>query len=120
MTLSFPDPWWPVVVLAVVCAVDAVLCLRPVAFIADCFRDVGFPQRWWWVMPVIKFAAAAGLTAGIWVPWLGLVTSSCLVAYFVLAIAAHLRARDLGRNLFVNALGMWVLCVAVLVGCFLV
>lgn len=66
----------------------------------------------------IKVAAALGLVAGIWIPWLGLVTSACLVVYFVVAIGMHLRARDLGRNLFVNATGMLVICVAVLLWSF--
>lgn len=117
---NLPDPWWPVVVLAVICAGDAVLCLKPVQFIADCFRDVRFPQRLWWTMPVIKFAAALGLVVGMWVPWLGLLTSVCLVVYFILAVGAHLRVRDFGRNLFVNATGMLVLCLVVLIWCFLV
>lgn len=46
-----PDPTWPVLVLALVTAVDAVLCIKPVPFIARCFRDVDFPERWWWVTP---------------------------------------------------------------------
>jgi hypothetical protein len=37
------------------------------------------------------------------------------VGYFLAAITMHLRARDLGRNLFVNAIGMLVLCTATLV-----
>lgn len=102
---------WPVVILAAISFVDALLCLRPVAFIAQCFEDVGFPRQWWWVMAPLKFAAAAGLVAGIWVPYLGAATVSALVLYFVIAIAMHIRARDLGRNLFVNATGMLVLCV---------
>lgn len=32
---------------------------------------------------------------------------------FVIAIALHIRARDFGRNLYLNATGMLVLCVAV-------
>ena len=114
-----PDPVWPVVVLAVIQVVDGLICLRPIEPIARCFADVGFPRRWWWLFPVIKFAAAAGLLAGIWLPGLGLVTSAALVAYFVLAVGAHVRARDFGRNLFVNATGMLVVCVAVLIACFL-
>ena len=70
-------------------------------------------------MAWLKIAAGAGLIAGIWIPYLGLLTSVCLVAYFVAAIAFHLRARDFGRNLFVNATGMLVICVAVLVWSFL-
>lgn len=116
----FPDPWWPVVVLALICVGDAIICLRPVAFIAACFERVQLPRRWWPVMPVIKFAAAAGLLAGLWIPYLGLVTSVCLVVYFLLAIGAHVRVRDFGPVLFVNATGMLLICTAVLVWCFLV
>ncbi|MFW6599261.1 DoxX family protein [Propionibacteriaceae bacterium Y2011] len=110
---AYPDPVWLVVALALVQAVDGVICLKPVPFIAQCFDDVGFPRRLWWLTPPIKFAAAAGLIAGIWVPYLGAVTSVALVAYFVVAIAMHVRARDFGRNLFLNATGMLALCVAV-------
>jgi hypothetical protein len=105
-------PWWPLVALAVVQLVDAALCWRPVAFIADCLRDVGFPVRWWPVLTPLKIAAAAGLLVGIWVPWLAVTTTVALVAYFVVAITMHVRARDLGRNLFLNATGMLLLCLA--------
>jgi hypothetical protein len=37
------------------------------------------------------------------------------VAYFLIAIVMHLRAGDLGRDLFVNALGMLVLSLGTLV-----
>jgi DoxX-like family len=116
---AVPQPIWPVVLLALVSAGDAVLCLRPVSFVARCFDDVGWPRRFWWMMSPIKFAAAAGLVAGIWVPYLGLVTAAALVLYFVVAIGMHVRARDFGRNLFVNAIGMLVLCVFALVVSFL-
>ncbi|GAB3795484.1 hypothetical protein GCM10028798_04290 [Humibacter antri] len=108
-----PDPVWPVVVLAVISLGDGLLCLKPVSFIAQCFDDVGWPRRYWRLMPPLKFAAAAGLVAGVWIPGLAALTTACLVIYFVVAIAFHLRARDFGRNLFVNATGMLVICVAV-------
>jgi hypothetical protein len=116
---AFPDPVWPVVVLALIQLVDALLCLKPVAFIARCFDDVRFPRRLWWVMSPIKFAAFAGLLVGIWVPYLGALTSAALVLYFVVAIGMHIAARDFGRNLFVNATGMLLICLATLVWCFL-
>ncbi|WP_163544351.1 DoxX family protein [Occultella kanbiaonis] len=109
---ALPDPFWPVVLLALIQVVDGVLCIRPVTFIAECFDAVNFPRGYWWVTPPIKFAAAAGLIAGIWIPFLGALTSGALILYFVLAISAHIRARDFGRNLFVNATGMFVICVA--------
>jgi hypothetical protein len=117
--MLFPDPIWPVVVLAAVCFGDGLLCVKPVRFIAECYRGVNWPSRYWWLMPPIKFAAAAGLTAGIWIPTLGLIANACLILYFLAAITAHVRARDYGRNLFVNATGMLLICVATLTFCFL-
>jgi hypothetical protein len=116
---ALPDPVWPIVALAVVQIVDALLCLKPAAFIADCFTAVHWPRRLWWLMPPIKFAAAAGLILGLWVPYLAALTCAALVVYFLCAIAAHVRARDFGRNLFLNATGMLLLCVATGVYCFL-
>jgi hypothetical protein len=72
-----------------------------------------FPHRYWSLLPVVKLAATAGLVAGIWIPLLALITSAALVAYFAVAIGMHLRTRDLGRNLFVNATGMLAICIAV-------
>ncbi|NJC24020.1 putative membrane protein YphA (DoxX/SURF4 family) [Arthrobacter pigmenti] len=117
---ALPDPVWPVVVLAVIQLVDGLLCLKPVPFIAQCFTDVRFPRRFWWVAAPIKFAAVVGLVAGIWVPYLGLITTIALVVYFIAAISMHIAARDFGRNLFVNASGMLVICIATLVFSFLV
>lgn len=116
---SLPEPAWPVVVLAVISAVDGLLCLKPVGFIAKCFTDVGFPRRYWPLMPAIKFAAAVGLLAGIWIPVLGVLTTGSLVLYFLIAIVMHVRVRDLGRNLFLNATGMLTVCTATLAFCFL-
>ncbi|WP_262852652.1 DoxX family protein [Mumia quercus] len=111
---ALPDPVWPVVVLAVISAVDAVLCIGPVAFVRACLTDVRFPARYWWVLTPVKLAAAAGLVAGIWIPYLGAVTTVALIAYFLVALTMHARARDFGRNMLVNATGMLVLCVATL------
>ncbi|GAA3391097.1 DoxX family protein [Cryptosporangium minutisporangium] len=109
---SLPAPVWPVVVLAIIQFGDGLLCARPVQFVAECFDAVGWPRRFWRVMPVLKLAAAGGLILGIWVPYVALLVSLALVAYFVTAIAMHVRAEDFGRNLFLNATGMLVLCVA--------
>lgn len=116
---SLPEPVWPVILLAIVSVGDAVMCLRPMPFIARCFDDVGWPRRYWWVMSPVKFAATTGLVAGIWVPYLGFITCVALVLYFLIAIAMHVRARDFGRNLFVNATGMLVLCLFTLVVSFI-
>ncbi|GAB3166305.1 DoxX family protein [Myceligenerans halotolerans] len=109
-----PDPVWPVVLLAVAQAVDAAICVKPRDWpVGQCLRGVNFPEHWWWVLPWIKAAAALGLVAGIWVPGLGAVTAVALVVYFVLALGFHVRARDFGI-FFASAVGMFVLCSAVL------
>ena len=119
--MSFlPDPIWPVLVLAAISFGDGLMCVKPLPFIVRCYEGVNWPRRYWWLMPPIKFAATTGLVAGLWIPGLGLVTSACLTLYFVVAIAMHVRARDLGRNLFVNAAGMLLISAATLVFCFVV
>lgn len=115
----FPDPVWPVVVLALIQLVDGVLCLRPIPFIAQCLTNVWFPRRLWWLLSPIKFAAVLGLVAGIWIPYLGVVTTVALIAYFVIAATMHVLSRDIGRDLLMNCLGMLLVCVATLVFSFL-
>ena len=112
------DPTWPLFVLAAIQLADAAACVQPIAPVARCFDDVGFPRRFWWVFTPIKLAAAVGLLVGVWVPEIGLAACIGLIVYFVLAIAAHTRARDFGRNLFVNAIGMLVLTVGTTHICF--
>jgi len=109
------DPWWPLAALALVQLGDAAMCVPPVAFIRQCLIDVHFPQRFWKVLPLLKVAAAGGLVAGIWLPPVAILTCAALVGYFVVAIASHIRARDFGRNLFLNATVMLLICVATLV-----
>ncbi len=113
------DPTWPLLVLAAIQLGDAAACVKPMAFIAACFDDVNFPRRFWWVFTPIKLTAAVGLVVGVWVPEIGLAACLGLVLYFVLAMGAHVRARDFGRNFFVNAIGMFVLSVGTTYVCFL-
>lgn len=115
-----PDPAWPVIMLALIQLGDAFLCIKPASFVAKCFEDVGWPRSLWWLMSPIKFAAFMGLIAGLWIPWLGLITCGALVLYFVIAIIAHVKAKDFGRNLFVNATGMFLLSSATLFYSFIV
>jgi Na+-translocating ferredoxin:NAD+ oxidoreductase RnfD subunit len=106
-----------VVALALVTAVDAVLCIKPARFIAACLDDVGCPERVRPWLPPVKAAAATGLLTGLVVPHLGPLTCAALVAYFAIAVTMHVRARDFGRNI-VNATGLGVVSGAVAI-CFL-
>ncbi|WP_169251136.1 DoxX family protein [Brevibacterium sp. 'Marine'] len=117
--ILLPDPVWPVVVLAVIVAGDGLLTFRPPRAIAACLDGVGFPREWWWVLATVKFLAAAGLVAGIWIPGFGAAAAVGLVAYFLCAAAAHLRARYIGRDFWLNCLGMLTVCLAVCIVCFL-
>ncbi|MDA2811582.1 DoxX family protein [Nocardiopsis sp. RSe5-2] len=112
MTL-LPDPWWPTALLAAALLADALMSLRPPAFIRDCLDGVGFPREWWWTLIVIKALAAGGLVVGIWVPGIAIAANGGVIAYFLCAAAAHIRARFLGQAFWMNCLGMLALSAAV-------
>jgi len=112
------DPVWPVLALAALQALDAWMSYKPLPFVAQCLRDVRFPERYWGVIAPVKLASAIGLVAGLWWAWLGVLTGACLVAYFAIAVTMHVRARDLGRNAF-NATALGVVAAAVTWWCFL-
>ncbi|WP_285369903.1 hypothetical protein [Streptomyces sp. RKAG293] len=42
--ISTPDPWWPTALLAVALFSDAILSVRPPAFIQQCLDGVRFPR----------------------------------------------------------------------------
>ncbi|HMS37170.1 MAG TPA: DoxX family protein [Arachnia sp.] len=110
-----PDPWWLPAVLAAALLFDAVASIRPPAFIRDCLDGVGFPRDWWWALIVIKTLAVVGLIVGIRVPGVGLAANVGVVAYFLCAATAHIRAGFVGRSFWVNCLGMLGLALATLV-----
>lgn len=115
-----PEPWWLVVPLTAALLFDAFASIRPPAFIRECLDGVHFPREWWWTLIVVKTLAVAGLVAGIWIPGIGLAANAGVVAYFVCASVAHIRARYLVQSFWLNCLGMLVLSVATLALAFLV
>lgn len=100
-----PEPWWLVAALAALLFVDAVMSLMPPKFIRDCLNGVHFPQEWWWVLIVIKLLAVTGLFVGIFVPGIALAANIAVVAYFLCAAIAHIRAKFLKQEFWVNCLG---------------
>jgi hypothetical protein len=92
------DPAWPAIVLAAVTAADGVACLGPVPYIRKALDRIDCPPGVVKALPWIKFASAAGLIAGLWIPGLGFLTAFCMTAYFAIAVGMHVRARDSVQN----------------------
>jgi hypothetical protein len=80
--------------LAAFQAVDAVACAIPIAPIAKTLDTLGIPLEIRWVLPVSKAASAVGLLSASRIPALARLTTAMLTLYFVLAVGAHIRARD--------------------------
>jgi hypothetical protein len=56
---------------------------------------VGVPLRFFPVLALLEVAGAAGLLVGIGLKAVGVAAAACLAVYFLVAIASHLRKRDL-------------------------
>ena len=93
-----PDPKWLEIVLASFLLLDVAISIRPPALIRDCLNGVHFPEEWWWTLIVIKSIAVAGLLIGLGVRGVGPTATAGVIAYFLSASYAHIRARFLGRS----------------------
>jgi len=80
--------------LAAFNAVDAVACGVQLAPIKKTLDNLGVPDNIRPVLPVVKAAAAVGLLSVTRFPALARLTTAMLTLYFVLAVGAHIRARD--------------------------
>jgi DoxX-like family len=80
--------------LAAFQAGDAVACAIPVAPIAKTLDNLGIPQNIRWLLPASKAASVVGLLSASRIPALARLTTAMLTLYFVLAVGAHVRARD--------------------------
>jgi hypothetical protein len=80
--------------LAAFHAVDAVGCAVQVAPIKKILDDLDIPEGIRPVFPVVKGAAAIGLASVTRFPALARLTTAMLTLYFVLAVGAHVRAKD--------------------------
>ena len=62
--------------------------------VVSAYALAGVPEEWLDYLAITLFAGAAGLILGnVWAP-IGIVAAAALLAYFVVAIAFHLRAGD--------------------------
>jgi hypothetical protein len=79
---------------ALACAYAVYASFTHARFVTDTARRLGIPESLMISFGILLGLAGAGLVAGFAVPVLGTAAASGLVAYFVIALAAHLRARD--------------------------
>jgi hypothetical protein len=80
--------------LAAFQAADAVACAIPVPPVAKTLDGLGVPQEIRWLLPASKAASVIGLLSVSRIPALARLTTAMLTVYFVLAVGAHIRARD--------------------------
>src|SRR5258707_7568575 len=80
--------------LAAFQAGDAVACAIPLPFIAKSLDTLEVPRSVRPVLPVVKAASAIGLLSVTRFPALARLTTAMLTLYFVLAVGAHIRAKD--------------------------
>src|SRR4051794_7843973 len=77
---------------------DAVMCAIPTRTVTDCLDSVEFPKHGRWIFAVIKATSAIGLLSVWRYPAIARLTAFMLTVYFALAVGAHIRVRDFGRN----------------------
>jgi len=81
-------------VLAALLLVTAVRKLTHAPAVVETYRRVGVPEDRLNLLALILIAGAAGLVVGLWWQPLGVAAAAGLVAYFVLAVVAHVRHHD--------------------------
>lgn len=82
------------ILLAALLTFTAVRKLSHRASVVATYRRVGVPEERLNLLAALLLAGAAGLIAGLWWTPVGVAAAAALVAYFVLAIAAHIRSGD--------------------------
>ena len=79
---------------AAACAYAVFLNFTHAPMVVDTARRLRIPVSSMIPFGIVLGLAGAGLLVGLAVPWVGVAAAAGLVAYFVLAVAAHLRVRD--------------------------
>jgi DoxX-like family len=80
--------------LAALISYSAVLKLTHRPKVVEDYRRAGVPESWLNWLAALLLTAAAGLVVGLWWPVAGIAAAAGLIAYFVLAVAFHVRADD--------------------------
>lgn len=91
-------------ITAVITAAIAIADFVPARFVLANSAQVGVPRSWLPALGAVKLAGAAGIVVGLLgLRELGIAAAAGLVAFFVGAVATHLRARVLYNVAFPGA-----------------
>ena len=71
----------------------------------DDLDRLAFPEAMSFVFPIVKGSSVIGLLAGLRWTRLGRLTAAAVIAYFIAALAFHVRAKDPAEK-YLPALGM--------------
>ncbi len=82
------------IALIVVLGLDALACVKPIAYIKDDLVRLGCTPTQIKIIPVAKFAALAGLIIGLWMPLIGVLACCGMILYLGVAFGFHARAGD--------------------------
>jgi hypothetical protein len=91
------------VLLAALLVVTAARKLGHRPAVVATYQRVGVPEQRLNQLAVLLLTGAVGLVVGLWWEPAGVAAAAALVAYFLLAIGAHVRAHDTA-NVFLPAL----------------
>jgi len=83
--------------LAALISYSAVLKLTHRPKVVEDYRRAGVPERWLNWLAALLLGSAAALVAGHWWAPAGIASASGLIAYFALAVAFHVRAKDIAN-----------------------
>lgn len=85
---------WLAIALIVVLGLDALACVKPIAYIKQDLDRLGCTPGQVRIIPIVKAAAVLGLIAGLWVPIIGAAACTGMIVYFGFAFGFHARAHD--------------------------
>ncbi len=77
---------------------DAVAVAAKMPYLMRALDRVDCPPAVRTALPVVKAASAVGLVAGTRSPAVARLTSSALIAYFLVALGFHIRSKDSAAN----------------------
>lgn len=83
--------------IALMISYSAALKLTHRPPVVESYARAGVPEEWLNGLAVLLFAAAAALVAGIWWPLVGTAAATGLTCYFLMAVAFHIRAKDMAN-----------------------